>query len=81
MRAHADDLDSYIKMEQGYDYRLKRRTQEGMGFLAPQFTRRFGGTLGYLVLAAELVRKATGSPCYAQLAIFSNVYARKKLLS
>jgi hypothetical protein len=68
MRTYADNLDSYIKMQQGYDYSLKRRTQTGMGFLAPQFKRGFGGTLGYLVLAAELVRKATGSPCYAQLA-------------
>jgi hypothetical protein len=69
MRDHADNLDSYIKMQQGYNYRLRRRTQADMEFLAAEFTRKFGGTLFYLVLAAELVRKATGSPHYAQLAI------------
>jgi hypothetical protein len=80
MRAHADNLDSYIKMEQGYNYVLKCRTDTDLGFLAPEFTRRFGGTLFFLVLAAELIRKATGSPCYAQLAtILERVCPQKTL--
>jgi hypothetical protein len=80
LRTYADNLDSYIKMQQGYNYRLKRRTQTGMGFLAPQFKRGFGGTLGYLVLAAELVKKATGSPCYAQLATLLGRVSPQKAL-
>ncbi len=80
MRTYADDLDSYIKMQQGYDYGLERRTQTGMGFLAPQFKRGFGGTLGYLVLAAELLKKATGTPCYAQLStLLARVCPQKAL--
>jgi hypothetical protein len=80
MRTHADNLDSYIKMEQGYNYVLKRRTDTDLGFLAPEFTRRFSGTLFCLVLAAELIRKATGSPCYAQLAtVLERVCPQKAL--
>jgi len=67
MLAYADNLDSYVKMQQGYNYRRERRTDADLGFLAEEFTRRFSGTLFYLVLAAELVRKATGSPRYAEL--------------
>jgi len=32
------------------------------------YTRRFGGTLFFLVLAAGLVKEATGQPHYARLA-------------
>jgi hypothetical protein len=68
-RTQADNLESYIKIMGG------KKLDFGM-----VFGRKFGGTLVYLVLAAELITEATQQPHYAEIAtILERVSPRKPL--
>jgi hypothetical protein len=69
MRDRAHDLDAFIKMREGPNRLLDEI-----------YTRRLGGTLPFLVTAAELIAAVTGTPHYEEIAILLEEIAPKPVV-
>jgi hypothetical protein len=67
MRECADNLEAYLSL----------MSDKELPFAEP-FTRKFTGTLVWLVAAAALVKKATGKPHYPEIATLVGIICPKQ---